>query len=132
MDNLTFYLGFMIIAGLFLYFSGRNYLREAFQSVMFLTPEPGDVTNVNLPDRPYTTRRINKLADYNDGFQNDSYELDAVYNNEGSRVAGKREISDAMTPKTSKMFRNAMVCLTAQIPSNRELIPIKVIANRSN
>jgi hypothetical protein len=97
MDNLTFFLGFIILAGLFLYFSGRYYLREAFQSVMFLTPKPGDKTRVNLPDRPYTTRPINKLEDYNDGFQNDSYELDAVYNNEGSRVAGKREINDAFT-----------------------------------
>jgi hypothetical protein len=96
MDNLTFYLGFMIIAGLFLYFSGRNYLLETFQSVMFLTPKPGDKTKVNLPDRPYTTEPIRKLADY-DGFKVDSYEVDAVYNNEGSREAGKREINDAYT-----------------------------------
>lgn len=96
MDNLTFYLGFIILAGLFLYFSGRYYLRETFQSVMYLTPKPGDKTTVQMPDRPYTTEPINKLADY-DGFQNDSYEIDAVFNNEGSRVAGKREINDAMT-----------------------------------
>ena len=96
MDNLTFYLGIIIVIGIFLYFTGRYYLRESFEVTVALSPKAGDMTNVQMPDRPYSTNPINKLEDY-DGFQGDMYEVDAVFNNEGSRVAGKREINDAMS-----------------------------------
>jgi hypothetical protein len=111
MDNIAYFLVFIILAGLFLFFSGRNYLREAFQSVMFLTPKPGDKARVDLPDHPYTTEPIRKLADY-DGFKQDSYEIDAVYNNEGSRVAGKRELNDA--------FSRYPLSWTARPPSDQQ------------
>lgn len=99
MNDVSFYLGFTILIVAFLYVSGRYYLRENFQSDTVKKVPQGDfmtgdfslpktfMTNMP-PGRPYETQAIDKL---------DDYEYSVIFQNEGSRVAGKREISDAMS-----------------------------------
>lgn len=90
MNDLAFYLGFIALIIIILYFSGRYYLRESFEEKdttdpMYSLPK---MWTTNVPDRPYETDPIEKL---------DDYELSVIYQNEGSREAGKRAISDAMS-----------------------------------
>jgi hypothetical protein len=94
MDGITFYLGFIFLVILFLYFSGRYYLRENFDKNSYAKTEKMSDFDLpktfmtNMPDRPYETQPIEKL---------DDYEYSLIFQNEGSREAGKREISDAMS-----------------------------------
>jgi hypothetical protein len=92
MNDSTYYLMIVIFAVLFLYFFGRYYLREGFEGktckdILEYVP-PEEIADSLMPDRPYSTNPIMNL---------DDYELTAVFKNEGSREAGKREISDAMS-----------------------------------
>jgi hypothetical protein len=88
MNATVVYTWFGIIAILILYFAGNYYLREAFVAQMELSPTDKEKTRTPLPDRPYATDNIDSL---------DTYEQSAVFQNEGSREAGRREISDAMS-----------------------------------
>ncbi len=120
---MTFLLLGLIV--LFLYFAGRVYLRETFRGAFttgatqelkesyrgggaFTTGATQELKqegysndddfpatmgtairgDLYVPDQPYATDPINDL---------DDYEYSMIFKNEGSRVAGKREISDAMS-----------------------------------
>lgn len=100
MSGISFHMGFIAIAIAFIYISGRYYLRESFQedSKSNPTQSQGDFMTgdfnlpktfmTNMPDRPYETQPVDNL---------DDYEYSMIFQNEGSRVTGKREISDAMS-----------------------------------
>lgn len=103
-QNVGFLVGLMTIAVVVLYVTGRYYLRrEGFEQSAEDTkgqamatqhaPSVYDTTSVRtdfLPQPPYVTNEepILKL---------DDYEYSMIFQNEGSREAGKREISDAMS-----------------------------------
>lgn len=70
-----------------LYISGNYYLRDGFANKGY-EEEDADDEDKYLPERPYSTEPIQKL---------DDYEYSVIFQNEGSRAAGKREISDAMS-----------------------------------
>lgn len=80
MTTLAILFWLMIFSLVVLYISGRYYLRESFAQESQKTSEPDH--------RAFATEPIQKL---------DDYEYSAVFNNEGSRAASKREISDAMS-----------------------------------
>ena len=81
-------MGVGLVILLILYFSGNYYLRESFDTRMELTPSGQSAGSIQAPDRPFATQPIKGL---------DDYETSAVFQNEGSREAGQREISDAMS-----------------------------------
>jgi hypothetical protein len=117
---MTFLLLGLIV--LFLYFAGRVYLRESFRGAFttgatqelkesyrgaFTTGATQELKqegytdddfpatmgtaireDLYVPGQPYATDPIDDL---------DDYEYSMIFKNEGSRVAGKREISDAMS-----------------------------------
>ena len=77
---------------LVLYVSGRKYL-ESFQaasltpSASLPTPAPAS-TRMAPPEKPYSKEPIDRL---------DDYEVSAIYQNQGTKEASKKQISDAMT-----------------------------------
>ena len=87
---------FLLIFGYFvLYFGGRKYL-ESFQSEDDIknrfNPDgtPRDDLNMTVypPEKPYLMNPIDDL---------DDYEISAVFQNQGSKTASRKQISDAMT-----------------------------------
>jgi len=102
-----------LVGYLVIYIGGRYYLREGFKSNTCKGQPPIYDTTAVLaelaPDTPYATTPIYKLEDY------DTTEYGVIFQNEGSRVAGKREISDAMVqypmawaqrPPSDQLFQN--------------------------
>lgn len=85
----------LIIGYLVLYFGGRKYL-ETFQESEYKKPrfqpdgEPNDRMNMTAipPEKPYLMNPIDSL---------DDYEASVVFQNQGSKEASKKQISDAMT-----------------------------------
>jgi hypothetical protein len=87
----------LLVFGYFvLYFGGRKYL-EKFQSNDYdgqprFNPDgsPNELQNKMIypPEKPYLMNPIDDL---------DDYELSVVFQNQGSKVASKQQISDAMT-----------------------------------
>ena len=83
-------IGILFILGyIALYVGGRKYL-EAFESkdTRFRGDGTPNTKDATIPEIPYTMKPIDKL---------DEYEISDVYNNRGSKVASKKQISDAMT-----------------------------------
>ena len=87
---------FLLILGYFvLYFGGRKYL-EKFQNDYDGQPRfnpdgtPNEQQNMMIypPEKPYLMNPIDDL---------DDYELSLVFQNQGSKTASKKQISDAMT-----------------------------------
>jgi hypothetical protein len=86
---------FLILAYLFVYFDGRKYL-ETFQTnsdpVKRFHADGSPETELNMivspPEKPYLMNPIDDL---------DDYELSLVFQNQGSREASRKQISDAMT-----------------------------------
>ena len=87
---------FLLIFGYFvLYFGGRKYL-ESFQSEDDIknrfnpdgTPRDDVHMTVYPPEKPYLMNPIDDL---------DDYEISAVFQNQGSKTASRKQISDAMT-----------------------------------
>lgn len=78
----------LIISYTILYFRGRKYL-EHFNDKRF---NPDGSPNENMviypPEKPYLLNEIDDL---------DDYELSQVFQNQGSKEASKKQISDAMT-----------------------------------
>lgn len=82
---------------MFLYFGGRKYL-EKFQGCDDYkgqprfnkdgTPNTEFNTMIYPPEKPWLSNPINDL---------DDYEMSVVYQNQGSKTASKKQISDAMT-----------------------------------
>lgn len=104
-QNVPFLVGLMAVAVVILYVGGRYYLRregfeadseEAAKGQRMATQHAPSVYDTNsvrtdfLPQPPYVTNEepILKL---------DDYEYSMIFQNEGSREVGKREISDAMS-----------------------------------
>jgi len=87
----------LMIGYVFLYLGGRKYL-ETFKDVMAppmshkrFDSNGNPNTNANrmlMPEKPYRMDEINDV---------DDYEMSAIFQNQGSREASKKEISDAMT-----------------------------------
>lgn len=77
MDVLTTFLILLVIGYIVLYVGGRKYL-ETFEQKKA----------EQVPEKPYTTTPIDNV---------DEYEVSAVFQNQGSKEASKKEISDAMT-----------------------------------
>jgi hypothetical protein len=98
-----------VIGYLAIYFRGRYYLRDGFDNIQPAVYNSTAVLEKDKPDATYAETPIYKLEDY------DTTEYGVVFENEGSRVAGKREISDAMTryplswtsrPPSDQLFQN--------------------------
>ena len=129
MDYLSFMLLIGVLAFAFLYISGNYYLREGFtddndydkmemaerrkakemaqQHALGVYNTTG-VRSDLVGDLPYATNPINSI---------DDYEYSMIFKEEGSRVAGKRAISDAMTqypiewsalPPSSQLFQEKL------------------------
>ena len=115
MDLILLIVLLALIGYLVIYLGGRYYLREGFEQQSKTCkgqPPVYDSTAVLAelaPEPPYAETPIYKLEDY------DTTEYGVVFANEGSRVAGKREISDAMVrypmdwtqrPPSDQLFQN--------------------------
>lgn len=90
MDNLIILLILLIFGYFVLYFGGRKYL-ERFENERFKSDgEPNTDMNKTIypPEKPYIMNPIDDL---------DDYELSVVFQNQGSKQASKKQISDAMT-----------------------------------
>jgi hypothetical protein len=94
-SNLTLLFLLLIMGYFVLYFGGRKYL-ENFKGDYDGQPrfkpdgEPNEQMNMMIypPEKPYLMNPIDDL---------DDYELSLVFKNQGSKVASKKQISDAMT-----------------------------------
>jgi hypothetical protein len=133
MNNLLFMLIICVVVFLYLYISGNYYLREGFtddsnydrrdvapgaderkkaqEMAKFHALGVYNTTGVRsdlVGDLPYATDPIQSI---------DDYEYSMIFQNEGSRVAGKRAISDAMSrypldwsaqPPSSQLFQEKL------------------------
>ena len=89
MENL-YIIGILVLFGyVALYFSGRKYL-ETFENRFKKDGSP--VTDATIIVQPESSFSSNTATD-----ARDMYDVSAVYNNQGSRQASKKQISDAMT-----------------------------------
>jgi len=85
MDNL-FITALLIVVGYFaLYFSGRKYLEGFVGSRLDGAPFPTREKALHIPEKAYPME------------QSDTYELSAIFNNQGSKTASKQQLSEAMT-----------------------------------
>ena len=92
--NLMILILLLIIGYFTLYFGGRKYL-EKFETIDDNQPrfnsdgEPNTLMNTKIspPEKPYTMNPIDSL---------DEYETSNVFQNQGSKTASKKQISDAM------------------------------------
>ena len=147
MDTISIMLLIFSAVFLFLYITGKYYLREGFSTDdtnydkmdtderakaqrMAQLHAPGiyNTTGIRsdlVGDHPYATDPIQTV---------DDYEYSMIFQNEGSRVAGKRAISDAMSrypmdwsaqPPSSQLFQeklegfvNAVAADSAQVNTN--------------
>lgn len=90
----TFFILF-VLAYLLIYFQGRKYL-ETFQApsdpVKRFHGDGSPVTELNMivspPEKPYLMNPIDNL---------DDYEVSLIYQNQGSKEASRKQISEAMT-----------------------------------
>jgi hypothetical protein len=88
MDNLYIILLLILIGYFALYFGGRKYL-ETFKGLEGLQNQP------RL--EPHQQPQIKPEMQYPSELNKDTYELAQVFNNQGSKTASKKQISDAMT-----------------------------------
>jgi hypothetical protein len=92
-SNLLILILLLVIGYFVLYFGGRKYLEhfDNAESKRF-NDDGSPKTDQNMviypPEKPYLMNPIDDL---------DDYELSLVYQNQGSKVASKKQISDAMT-----------------------------------
>ncbi len=94
-SNLTLFILLLVMGYFVLYFGGRKYL-EKFQgdydgqSRFKPDGKPNEQMNMMIypPEKPYLMNPIDDL---------DDYEMSLVFKNQGSKVASKKQISDAMT-----------------------------------
>lgn len=94
MDNTVLVAVLFTAAILVLYVGGRYYLREGYQKPQGLqAPSTYDTVAVRSDFAPDS----GNLAPTEPILRLDDYEYSMVFRNEGSREAGKREISDAMS-----------------------------------
>jgi hypothetical protein len=94
-SNLFTIFGLLILGYFVLYFGGRKYL-EKFQNDYDGQPrfEPDGEPNTQMnkmvypPEKPYLMNPIDDL---------DDYEISTIFQNQGSKEASRKQISDAMT-----------------------------------
>ena len=90
-SSLTIIILLFIGAYLLFYFSGRVYL-ENFQGTSEggprFHPDGSPIEKVQPPEKPYLMDPIDNI---------DTYEMSAVFQNQGSKEASKRQLSNAMT-----------------------------------
>ena len=92
-SNLITIILLLVIGYIVLYFGGRKYL-EHFDDKKDerFNPDGSPRDDINMvvypPEKPYLMNPIDDL---------DDYELSLVFQNQGSKVASKKQISDAMT-----------------------------------
>jgi hypothetical protein len=119
---------FLLILGYFaLYFGGRKYL-EKFEShgqddnSQRFNPDGTPKNDLNMiiypPEKPYLMNPIDDL---------DDYELSAVFQNQGSKEASRKQISDAMTrypmdwsvqPPNSQYFQDNQAQFEKKVEDN--------------
>ena len=87
MDVLLSLLALLVLGYIVLYIGGRKYL-ETFQSDEHDSDKHQMKPSEGVPEKPYSTAPINNM---------DEYEVSAVFQNQGSKEASKKQISDAMT-----------------------------------
>ena len=87
MDVLLSLLALLVLGYIVLYIGGRKYL-ETFQSEEHYSDKHQMKPSGDVPEKPYSTTPINNI---------DEYEVTSVFQNQGSKEASKKQISDAMT-----------------------------------
>jgi hypothetical protein len=91
-SNLLIVLVLLIIAYFVFYLGGRKYLETFADDSKRFHPDGSPREELNMivspPEKPYLMNPIDDL---------DDYELSLVFQNQGSRTASKKQISDAMT-----------------------------------
>lgn len=87
MEVLLSLLVLLVLGYIVLYIGGRKYL-ETFQSEEHYADKKEMKPSGNVPEKPYAIAPINNM---------DEYEVSAVFQNQGSKEASKKQISDAMT-----------------------------------
>ncbi len=118
----------LIFAYFVLYFGGRKYLErfEADPSKRF-NPDGSPKEELNMmvypPEKPYLMNPIDDL---------DDYEMSVVFQNQGSKEASKKQISDAMTrypmdwsnqPPDSQYFQDNQVKFEQQVTEDAKKLP---------
>jgi len=95
MDNLYIILLLILIGYFALYFGGRKYL-ETFKGQ---EGRPEGLEHFQSQPRlePHQQPQIKPEMQYPSELNKDTYELAQVFNNQGSKTASKKQISDAMT-----------------------------------
>jgi uncharacterized protein YkuJ len=124
-SNLMIIFLLLVFAYFVLYFGGRKYL-ERFESKRF-NPDgsPKEEQNIMVypPEKPYLMNPIDDL---------DDYELSVVFQNQGSKEASKKQISDAMTrypmdwsnqPPDSQYFQDNQAKFEQQVAEDAKKLP---------
>lgn len=89
MIALLVFAGLLILAYFMLYFGGRKYLETFAGSSSIATPQPTATAALSRvpPEKPYSLQRIDRM---------DDYEMSAIFQNEGTKEATKRDRDQAM------------------------------------
>jgi len=124
-SNLMIIFLLLVFAYFVLYFGGRKYL-EGFESKRF-NPDgsPNEEQNMMVypPEKPYLMNPIDDL---------DDYEMSVVFQNQGSKEASKKQISDAMTrypmdwsnqPPDSQYFQDNQAKFEQQVAEDAKKLP---------
>ena len=124
-SNLMIIFLLLVFAYFVLYFGGRKYL-ERFESKRF-NPDgsPKEEQNIMVypPEKPYLMNPIDDL---------DDYEISVVFQNQGSKEASKKQISDAMTrypmdwsnqPPDSQYFQDNQEKFEQQVAEDAKKLP---------
>jgi hypothetical protein len=124
-SNLMIILLLLVFAYFVLYFGGRKYL-ERFESKRF-NPDGSPKEEQNMmvypPEKPYLMNPIDDL---------DDYEMSVVFQNQGSKEASKKQISDAMTrypmdwsnqPPDSQYFQDNQAKFEQQVAEDAKKLP---------
>ena len=90
MENLYIILLLILIGYFALYFGGRKYL-ETFKGL------EGRLEGLEGKEESENYQDLKPEMQYPSGLNKDTYELSQVFNNQGSKTASKKQISDAMT-----------------------------------
>lgn len=90
MENLYIILLLILIGYFALYFGGRKYL-ETFKGL------EGRLEGLEGKEESENYQDLKPEMQYPSGLNKDTYELSQIFNNQGSKTASKKQISDAMT-----------------------------------
>jgi hypothetical protein len=130
MGIITFFL-ILTIAYLFLYVNGRKYL-EKFEANMDPTKrfhkDGSPMTQLNMmvypPEKPYLMNPMDSSVD--------DFEISSIFQNQGSKEASRKQLSDAMTrypmdwavqPPNSEFFQNQQAQFEKRKEEERENPP---------